>query len=54
MAQLANHHISIDCTLFGFDGTSLKVLLVKRSGIDKDGQPYADMKLPGSEKISSV
>ncbi|MDE6079062.1 MAG: NUDIX domain-containing protein [Duncaniella sp.] len=48
MAQLANHHISIDCTLFGFDGTSLKVLLVKRSGIDKDGQPYADMKLPGS------
>lgn len=48
MAPLANHHISIDCTLFGFDGNGLKVLLLKRNGHDSDGNTYSDMKLPGS------
>ncbi|MDE6556672.1 MAG: NUDIX hydrolase [Duncaniella sp.] len=48
MAPLANHHISIDCALFGFDGTGLKVLLLKRNGRDSEGIPFADMKLPGS------
>lgn len=44
---LANNHISIDCVVFGFDGTDLRVLLVKRSGED-EGVQYNDMKLPGS------
>lgn len=44
---LANNHISVDCVVFGFDGTDLRVLLVKRSGSD-DGGDYNDMKLPGS------
>ena len=44
---LANHHISVDCVILGFDGKQLHVLLVKRVGIE-DGQEYHDMKLPGS------
>lgn len=44
---LANNHISVDCVVFGFDGTHLRVLLVKRSGSDACGD-YNDMKLPGS------
>ena len=35
-----NQSISVDCVVFGFDGRSLKCLLIKR-----DGQ---DLKLPGS------
>lgn len=42
---LANHHISIDCAAFGFDGEQLKVLLVRREG-EEEG--FSDMKLPGS------
>lgn len=48
MAPLANNHISIDCVVFGFDGSNLRVLLVKRSGTDAAGDDYHDMKLPGS------
>lgn len=44
---LANHHISVDCVVFGFDGTQLKVLLIKRVGEDR-GEVFHDMKLPGS------
>lgn len=44
---LANNHISVDCVVLGFDGTDLRVLLVKRSGSDDCGD-YNDMKLPGS------
>lgn len=40
---LANHHISVDCVVVGFDGRQLKVLLVKR-----DTDLLHDMKLPGS------
>lgn len=47
MAPLANNHISIDCVVLGFDGTNLRVLLVKRRGEDQAGE-YNDMKLPGS------
>lgn len=47
MAPLANNHISIDCVVFGFDGSELRVLLVKRNGSDMGGE-YNDMKLPGS------
>ncbi len=47
MAPLANNHISIDCVVLGFDGTNLRVLLVKRRGEDQAGA-YNDMKLPGS------
>ena len=44
---LANHHISVDCVVLGFDGTQLNVLLVKRKGVE-NGQQFHDMKLPGS------
>lgn len=47
MAPLANNHISVDCVVFGFDGTRLRVLLVKRKGEDAAGE-YNDRKLPGS------
>ena len=47
MVRLANNHISIDCVVLGFDGSNLRVLLVKRSGKDDEGE-YNDMKLPGS------
>ncbi len=44
MVRLANNHISIDCVVLGFDGSNLRVLLVKRSGKDENGE-YNDMKL---------
>ena len=47
MTPLANNHISVDCVVVGFDGTNLRVLLVKRSGADHAGE-FHDMKLPGS------
>lgn len=40
-------HLSVDCALFGFDGTRLKVLLIERTLKDTDNQ-WNDMKLPGS------
>lgn len=47
MATLANNHISIDCVVLGFDGSRLRVLLLKRDG-EHQGELYSDMKLPGS------
>lgn len=44
---LANNHISVDIVLMGFDGNTLKVVLLKRSGEDEEGL-FNDMKLPGS------
>ena len=44
---LANHHISVDCVILGFDGKQLNVLLIKRVG-EENGEEYHDMKLPGS------
>lgn len=40
-------HLSVDCALFGFDGSRLKVLLIERSIKEEDNQ-LNDMKLPGS------
>ena len=48
MAPLANNHISIDCVVFGFDGSNLRVLLVKLILTYAAGDYYHDMKLPGS------
>lgn len=45
--DLAFNHVSVDCTVFGFDGERLKVLLVRRTGF-QDGETFHDMKLPGS------
>lgn len=49
MTPLTNHSISVDCVVFGFDGTLLKVLLIKR---DKQGmqlpEDICEYKLPGS------
>lgn len=44
---IANHHISVDCVILGFDSAQLNVLLIKREGIE-EGQVFHDMKLPGS------
>lgn len=47
MTPLANNHISVDCVVLGFDGSGLRVLLVKRVG-EHQGEEYNDLKLPGS------
>ena len=42
-----NPHLSVDCVVFGFDGSSLKVLLVKKDG-DYSGENISHKhKLPG-------
>jgi len=52
MVPVKNSSISVDCVVFGFDGTSLRVLLVKRKykETDESGQVVIkeDYKLPGS------
>ncbi|MFP4059086.1 MAG: NUDIX hydrolase [Bacteroidales bacterium] len=45
MTSRLNPHVSVDCVVFGFDTTRLKVLLVERNS--KKGQT-AKHKLPGS------
>lgn len=42
-----NSAISVDCAVFGFDGTSLKVLLIKRR-YPVDNLSADDLKLPGA------
>ena len=42
-----NSTISVDCAVFGFDGQSLKVLLINRHHIS-DGNQKDDLKLPGA------
>jgi len=44
-AQFIQTHVSVDCVVFGFDGQSLNVLLVKRNTGKAEG---LDLKLPGS------
>lgn len=39
-------NVSVDCVVFGFDFTTLKVLLIERN-FTVDGVVYVDMKLPG-------
>ncbi|MBQ9192777.1 MAG: NUDIX domain-containing protein [Bacteroidales bacterium] len=45
--KLATVHLSVDCTVLGFDGSRLEVLLIRRTGVE-GGQEFHDMKLPGS------
>jgi 8-oxo-dGTP diphosphatase len=40
--------ISVDCVVFGFDGTTMHVLLVKRKRTLSTGENVIDQKLPGS------
>lgn len=47
-----NPHVSIDCVIFGFDGSQLKVLLIERSIVNQNEQ-YNDKKLPGSIILSN-
>ena len=42
-----NSAISVDCAVFGFDGQSLKVLLIRRRYVSEGVNPD-DLKLPGS------
>ena len=43
---LAKIHLSVDCTVLGFNGTRLEVVLIRRTGVE-DGHAFHDMKLPG-------
>jgi 8-oxo-dGTP diphosphatase len=43
-----NQAISVDCTVFGFDGSALRVLLVHRHHTLPSGEETEDLKLPGS------
>lgn len=42
-----NSAISVDCAIFGFDGTDIKVLLVKRRAADSSDDEK-ELKLPGA------
>ena len=44
MSIQTNQSLSVDCVLFGFDGTSLRVLLIERPAYNN----LERMKLPGS------
>jgi 8-oxo-dGTP diphosphatase len=45
-----NPHISVDCVIFGFDSTELKILLVQREKLSSEDSslPSGLMKLPGN------
>ncbi|MDR1516738.1 MAG: NUDIX domain-containing protein [Dysgonamonadaceae bacterium] len=43
-----NPHISVDCSVFGFDGKQLKVLLIERNIGGDNEDLFSDKKLPGS------
>lgn len=45
-----NPHISVDCVIFGFDSTELKILLVEREKLPNEDPrlPSGLMKLPGN------
>lgn len=45
-----NPHISVDCVIFGFDSTELKILLVKREKLENEDPTQVSglLKLPGS------
>ena len=45
--ELAKIHLSVDCTVLGFDGQRLNILLIRRTGVE-GGREFHDMKLPGS------
>lgn len=43
----ARIHLSVDCTVLGFDGNQLEVLLIRRTGVEA-GEEFHDMRLPGN------
>ena len=47
MKSRLNPHVSVDCVVFGFDISELKVLLVERNHAGNDEKPVK-LKLPGS------
>ncbi len=47
MERRINSSVSVDCVVFGFDGTALKVLLVDRNS-EMGRSPSGEYKLPGS------
>lgn len=47
VVRTINPHISVDCVIFGFSTSQLKVLLIQRDYSDKNGAPAQDLKLPG-------
>ncbi len=47
VTRTINPHISVDCVIFGFSSSQLKVLLIQRDYTDENGIPAQDMKLPG-------
>ena len=47
MGSPFNPSVSVDCVVFGFDGTALRILLVKRN-TEKENTIVPDHKLPGS------
>ena len=46
--QYDKQAISLDCVVFGFDGQSLKVLLVRCKHFSSEGSSIGNYKLPGS------
>lgn len=42
-----NPNLSVDCVVFGFDGTSLRVLLIEKELINGQGEMSHKYKLPG-------
>jgi 8-oxo-dGTP diphosphatase len=46
-ARSINPHISVDCVIFGFSTSQLKVLLIEREYSDRIGNRKKDHKLPG-------
>ena len=45
--NIADSHVSVDCSVFAFDGEKIKILLIKRNG-EEEGEAFHDKKLPGS------
>jgi len=43
-----NPNVSVDCVIFGFDNTELKVLLIERFPGDKNQTQHESMALPGN------
>jgi hypothetical protein len=46
-ARSINPHISVDCVIFGFSTSQLKVLLIERQFSNEQGKKVTDHKLPG-------
>jgi ADP-ribose pyrophosphatase YjhB (NUDIX family) len=47
VVRTINPHISVDCVIFGFSTSQLKVLLIQRDYLNEKGAPEQDHKLPG-------